>query len=148
MNPAPLRNWIEAGSNPSSPESTAESAEVRRLKWENAELRRANEILKTALALSQRRSSTADLPDRPSTSTSTRGDSGSSRSAAFEVAEDAAAVPALCRMGATGVENFLNVSGSPGVDVVQREGHRLSSVGSPSVGMKVNIASLDDSWST
>ena len=48
--PATLRNWIEAGSNPSSPESTAESAEVRRLKRENAELRRANEILKTASA--------------------------------------------------------------------------------------------------
>ena len=50
VNPATLRNWIEAGSSPSSPESTAESAEVRRLKRENAELRRANEILKTASA--------------------------------------------------------------------------------------------------
>ena len=45
-----LRNWIEAGSSPASAESTAESAEVRRLKRENAELRRANEILKTASA--------------------------------------------------------------------------------------------------
>ncbi|PAY21728.1 hypothetical protein CEY15_17370 [Dietzia natronolimnaea] len=50
VNPATLRNWIEAESSPSSPESTAESAEVRRLKRENAELRRANEILKTASA--------------------------------------------------------------------------------------------------
>ena len=49
-NPPTLRNWIEAGSNPSSPESTSESAEVRRLKRENVELRRANEILKTASA--------------------------------------------------------------------------------------------------
>lgn len=50
VNPATLRNWIEAGSSPSSPESTAESAEVRRLKRENAELRRGCEILKTASA--------------------------------------------------------------------------------------------------
>lgn len=34
------------GSSSPSPESTAESAEVKRLKRENAELRRANEILK------------------------------------------------------------------------------------------------------
>ncbi|GAA3522429.1 hypothetical protein GCM10022294_35560 [Dietzia aurantiaca] len=50
VNPATLRNWIEAGSSPAPAESTAESAEVRRLKRENAELRRANEILKTASA--------------------------------------------------------------------------------------------------
>lgn len=50
VNPATLRNWIEAGSSPSFPQSTAESAEVKRLKRENAELRRANEILKTASA--------------------------------------------------------------------------------------------------
>ena len=50
MSPATLRTWIEAGSNPSSPESTSESAEVRRLKRENVELRRTNEILKTASA--------------------------------------------------------------------------------------------------
>ena len=50
VNPATLRNWIEVGSSPASAESTAESAEVRRLKRENAELRRANEIRKTASA--------------------------------------------------------------------------------------------------
>ena len=50
VNPATLRNWIEAGSSSTSPESSAESAEVKRLKRENAELRRANEILKTASA--------------------------------------------------------------------------------------------------
>lgn len=50
MNPAPLRNWIEAGSSPSPAESTAEFAEVKRLKRENDELRRAHEILKTASA--------------------------------------------------------------------------------------------------
>lgn len=50
MNPATLRNWIETGSSPLSAESTTESAEVKRLKRENAELRRANEILKTASA--------------------------------------------------------------------------------------------------
>ncbi|GAA1702550.1 transposase [Dietzia cercidiphylli] len=50
VNPATLRNWIEAGSSPALAESTAESAEVRRLKRENAELRRANEILKSFVA--------------------------------------------------------------------------------------------------
>ena len=50
VNPATLRNWIEAGSSPSAPESTAESAQVKRLTRENAELRRSNEILKTASA--------------------------------------------------------------------------------------------------
>ena len=61
VNPATLRNWIEAGSSPASAESTAESAEVRRLKRENAELRRANEILKTASAFF----AAAELDRRP-----------------------------------------------------------------------------------
>ena len=50
VNPATLRNWVEAGSPASSPQAAAESAEVKRLKRELAELRRANEILKTASA--------------------------------------------------------------------------------------------------
>lgn len=50
VKPATLRNWVEAGSPSSSSQATAESAEVKRLKREVAELRRANEILKTASA--------------------------------------------------------------------------------------------------
>jgi transposase len=45
VNPATLRNWIEAGSSTASLESAAESADVKRLERENTELRRANEIL-------------------------------------------------------------------------------------------------------
>jgi transposase len=53
INQATLRNWIEreeidAGARPGV--TTEESAEVRALRKENAELRRANEILKTASA--------------------------------------------------------------------------------------------------
>ena len=51
VNPATLRNWIEAGPAPhhrNRPLSLR--TEVKRLKRENAELRRANEILKTASA--------------------------------------------------------------------------------------------------
>jgi transposase len=48
-----LRKWVrqaevDAGARPGV--STEESAEIRRLKRENAELRRANEILKAASA--------------------------------------------------------------------------------------------------
>lgn len=48
-----LRRWVEqadadAGAKPGTPTDT--QAEIRRLKRENAELRRANEILKTASA--------------------------------------------------------------------------------------------------
>lgn len=50
INPATLRNWIESDTRSLSPQVSAESAELRRLKRENAELRRANEILKTASA--------------------------------------------------------------------------------------------------
>ena len=50
VNPATLRNWVEAGSTPAPAATSAESAELKRLKRENAELRRANEILKTASA--------------------------------------------------------------------------------------------------
>jgi transposase len=54
--PATLRNWIEAGERAARPaaatvaDSGSDSAELRRLRQENAELRRANEILKTASA--------------------------------------------------------------------------------------------------
>ena len=52
VNPATLRNWIE-GERPRSDETVAgevDLEEFRRLQKENAELRRANEILKTASA--------------------------------------------------------------------------------------------------
>ena len=56
INPATLRNWIEAdkraarspGGSPTT--SADDAAELSRLRQENAELRRANEILKTASA--------------------------------------------------------------------------------------------------
>ena len=54
--PATLRNWIEAEERAARPaevsvtDSGSDSAELRRLRQENAELRRANEILKTASA--------------------------------------------------------------------------------------------------
>lgn len=56
IHPAMLRNWIEAderAARPAGPDATDsadDAAEVRRLRQENAELRRANEILKTASA--------------------------------------------------------------------------------------------------
>jgi transposase len=56
INPATLRNWIEAekrAARPTGPDATDsadDAAELRRLRAENAELRRANEILKTASA--------------------------------------------------------------------------------------------------
>jgi transposase-like protein len=54
LNPATLRNWVEdaeriAGTRGPLTRSV-ESEEVRALRRENAELRRANEILKTASA--------------------------------------------------------------------------------------------------
>jgi transposase len=51
--PATLRNWIEAderAANPAVQPVTDESAELRQPRREVAELRRANEILKTASA--------------------------------------------------------------------------------------------------
>jgi transposase-like protein len=53
INPATLRNWVEqvevdSGARPGV--STDASAELKALRRENAELRRANEILKTASA--------------------------------------------------------------------------------------------------
>jgi transposase len=51
--PATLRNWIEAEervANPAVEPVVDESAELRQLRREVAELRRANEILKTASA--------------------------------------------------------------------------------------------------
>jgi transposase-like protein len=56
INPATLRNWIEAELRAAAPAGTARdddsdaAVEMRRLRQENAELRRANEILKTASA--------------------------------------------------------------------------------------------------
>jgi transposase len=56
INPATLRNWIEAEKRAGAPADgsgsgdSADIAEVRRLRAEVAELRRANEILKTASA--------------------------------------------------------------------------------------------------
>ncbi len=52
---ATLRNWTEATERKDSPtvatpDSDADLDEVRRLRKENADLRRANEILKTASA--------------------------------------------------------------------------------------------------
>jgi transposase len=53
VNPATLRNWVEqrevyAGQRPGV--TTEASEELKRLRKENADLRRANEILKTASA--------------------------------------------------------------------------------------------------
>ena len=56
VNPATIRNWVEAqehdsGSGPGSAGNGDDAAaELRRLRAENAELRRANGILKTASA--------------------------------------------------------------------------------------------------
>jgi transposase len=56
IKPATLRNWIEAEEraarpvDPSTVNSADDAAELRRLRQEVAELRRANEILKTASA--------------------------------------------------------------------------------------------------
>ena len=56
IKPATLRNWVEADERASKPaaareaDSAGDAAELARLRKENAELRRANEILKTASA--------------------------------------------------------------------------------------------------
>ena len=50
VKPATLRNWVEADPAGTPAATSAESAEDRQLKREVAELRRANEILKTASA--------------------------------------------------------------------------------------------------
>jgi transposase-like protein len=54
VNPATLRNWVEEAERADGSRAPAarvsESEEVRALRRENAELRRANEILKTASA--------------------------------------------------------------------------------------------------
>ena len=55
LNPATLRNWVEDaeradGVRAPAPSRVVESEEVRALRRENAELRRANEILRTASA--------------------------------------------------------------------------------------------------
>lgn len=81
--PEQLRKWvcqaeIDQGSRPGM--TTSESAELKRLKKENAELRRANEILKAASAFF---TAGLDRPGRFSSSSSTPGSIGSrsSRSA-------------------------------------------------------------------
>src|SRR3712207_1036068 len=57
INPATLRNWIEAEeraarpAGPTAADSADDAAELRRLRQENAELRRANAILEPAPAL-------------------------------------------------------------------------------------------------
>jgi transposase-like protein len=53
IGPATLRNWVEAEERAAGPVTgpvVSESAELRQLRKEVAELRRANEILKTASA--------------------------------------------------------------------------------------------------
>jgi transposase-like protein len=52
INPSTLRSWIERDEVDRGDRDgvTIEAAEIRRLRKENAELRRANEILKTASA--------------------------------------------------------------------------------------------------
>jgi transposase len=55
LNPATLRNWVEEAERADGVRAPAawrvvESEEVRALRRENAELRRANEILRTASA--------------------------------------------------------------------------------------------------
>ena len=56
INPATIRNWVEADERVGRPagsdpvESGDDAAELARLRQENAELRRANDILKTASA--------------------------------------------------------------------------------------------------
>jgi transposase-like protein len=64
INPSTLGNWIRRdlgeGVTPSTAGQGGTEDELTRLRRENAQLRRANEILKTASAFSRRRSSTAD----------------------------------------------------------------------------------------
>jgi transposase-like protein len=56
INPSTLRSWVERDDidhgdrDGATTAEAAEAAEIRRLRAENAELRRANEILKTASA--------------------------------------------------------------------------------------------------
>ncbi len=51
INPATLRNWVEREEIDTAAAGTSDDvAELARLRRENAELRRANEILKTASA--------------------------------------------------------------------------------------------------
>ena len=55
INPSTLRSWVERDDIDCGDRdgvTTAEAAEIRRLRKDNAELRRANEILKTASAFS------------------------------------------------------------------------------------------------
>ncbi len=63
INPETLRNWVTQAENDGGvrPGTTTDDAQrLIELERENRELRRANEILKTASAFSPRRSSTAD----------------------------------------------------------------------------------------
>ena len=86
VKPATLRNWIEADeraarpAGPNATDSADEAAELRRLRQENAELRRANEILKTASAFFASAELDRRLKGNSATSTPTGTVSGSSRS--------------------------------------------------------------------
>lgn len=66
INPATIRNWVEAEEGPSVTAAPVgagvDAEEVRRLRQENAELRRANEILKTASLDSTRQRNSEPLP--------------------------------------------------------------------------------------
>lgn len=63
MHPMTLRKWVrqaevDGGVRPGT--TSVEAERIARLEAENRELRRANEILRTASAFSRQRSSTAD----------------------------------------------------------------------------------------
>lgn len=63
MHPMTLRKWVrqaEVDGGVRSGTTSIEAERVARLEAENRELRRANEILRTASAFSRPRSSTAD----------------------------------------------------------------------------------------
>src|SRR4051812_6548088 len=83
VNPATLRNWIEAAEKadrPVDPSGLFLADENARLKKENAELRRADEILKTAAAVFAQAELDRRLPESSPISTTPGTSSASSRS--------------------------------------------------------------------
>src|SRR4051812_8730708 len=83
INPATLRNWIEAAEKadrPVEPSGLSLADENARLKKENAELRRADEILKTASAFFAPAGLDRRLPESSPISPTTAASSASSRS--------------------------------------------------------------------